>query len=149
LIAFFALNSFLGRLILAIAVLSGSALLVMGQTVNTGSVKEPSETRVRPSNQSTGRNNVDEAFELNIDERRYSQENFEASTAVGTKGAADKLNLQIGVALAAGRIDVLLRNVRGRVRFRGTLDRIFEMINNRQAPAPTVPARPSPAPSPE
>lgn len=148
-IEFIALNSFLGRIILAIAVLSGSALVVMGQTVNPGSVKEPvSETRIRPSNQSTRRKNVDESFELKIDERRYTQENFEASTAVGTEGAADKLDLQVGVALAAGRIDVLLRNVRGSVRFRGTLDRIFEMINNRQAPAPMAPATASPAPSP-
>jgi hypothetical protein len=99
--------------------------------------------------QSGGRVNVNEAFELNIAERRYSQENFKAATAVGTEGRAANLNLQVGVALAAGRIDLLLRNVHGSVRFRGTLDRILEIINNRQALSPTVPAPAAPMPSPE
>jgi hypothetical protein len=89
---------------------------------------------------SAKRTSADESFELNIDERRFSRVNFEASTSVGTEEDA-ALKLQIGVALAAGRIEVLLRNVQGRVRFRGSLDRILEMMNNRRTASPDPPPR--------
>jgi hypothetical protein len=77
---------------------------------------------------------------LNITERRYSQENFEASTAIRTNGDGNELKVQVGVAVAAGRIDLLLRNVHGTVRFRGTLQRIFEVIGDRAASPATSPA---------
>jgi hypothetical protein len=103
------------------------------------------ETRFDPSGMPSS---VDETFELNIDERRYSQESFAASTAVGTNDASDNLNLQIGVALTSGRIDVLLRNVHGTVRFRGTLGRILEIISNRQAASSQTRSAVSPVHSP-
>ena len=105
------------------------SLLVLGQA------PKPKDLQEIPERASFMRTNADETFELNIDERRFTKENFEASTAVGTDGDAG-LNLRIGVALAAGRIDVLLRNVRGSVRFHGTLDRILEVINSRPAALP-------------
>ncbi|HEV2883976.1 MAG TPA: hypothetical protein VGW36_03910 [Pyrinomonadaceae bacterium] len=86
----------------------------------------------------TGRTTADETFELNITERQFTKENFEVSTAVGTDGERG-LNLQVGVGLAAGRIDVLLRNVRGSVRFRGTLERILEVLNAKRANSPPAP----------
>jgi hypothetical protein len=139
-----------GRLLLISIVLNGCSLLVCSQTVNPNAPqKTPPPIPITQVGQSATRTNVDETFELNIDERRYAQENFEASTAVGTKDGADNLNLQVGVALVSGRIDVLLRNVHGRVRFRGTLDRILEVINNRPALFPTAPSAPPPVPSPE
>lgn len=81
------------------------------------------------------RANADETFELNISERRFTREDFEASTAVGTEGDQG-LNLQIGVGLTAGRIDVLLRNVQGRVRFHGTINRIMQILSNRRPISP-------------
>ncbi|MFN2514879.1 MAG: hypothetical protein ABR556_01580 [Pyrinomonadaceae bacterium] len=124
----------LWRLVLISLLLSSHSLFVVGQTARP---KDAPETADRSS---VMRTNADETFELNIDERRFARENFEASTAVGTDGEAG-LNLQIGVALAASRIGVLLRNVRGSVRFHGSLNRILEMINNRATTSPGPPIK--------
>jgi hypothetical protein len=123
------------RLILISLTLSASAFCVLGQTPAPKGVQE------NPDRDSARRPSADETFELNIDERRFSRENFQAGTAVGTEEDSQGLNLQIGVALAAGRIDVLLRNVRGTVRFRGTLNRVLEMMSTRPRPsaAPSAP----------
>jgi hypothetical protein len=123
------------RLILISLTLSASALCVLAQMPTPKGVQED------PDRDSARRPSADETFELNIDERRFSRENFEAGTAVGTEEDSQGLNLQIGVSLAAGRIDVLLRNVRGHVRFRGTLDRVFEMMSNRRTPSAPSPPR--------
>jgi hypothetical protein len=120
-----------GQLILLFALLSFSSIYAFGQTVPSTEAQEKSQTT------SDSRINVDESFELNIVERQFTRENFEASTAVSTDGDAG-LNLQIGVSLAAGRIEVLLRNVRGRVRFKGTLDRIMDIFSNRPISSPRV-----------
>jgi|GEM_PF-3629010 len=137
------------RLVFTSAVLSSSSFLVFGQAVNPDSAKQPAtESRITQQVDSPAtRNKADETFELNIAERHYSQESFEASTAVETRNV-DNLNLQVGVALASGRIDVTLRNVHGRVRFRGTLDSILELFNNRQVLSPIAPA-PAPVRPPE
>jgi hypothetical protein len=118
-----------GKLVIISLIVCTYSLLVLGQAPTP---KDPQEI---PDRGSIIRTNADETFELNIVERRFTRENFEASTAVGTDGDAG-LNLRIGVALAAGRIDVLLRNVRGSVRFHGTLDRILEVINSRATALP-------------
>lgn len=131
-----------GKFLFVSLLILGFPLLGRAQTVTPGVAEQISTP-------SANRTNAEETFELNIDERRYSQDNFQASTAVGIRGAAENLNLQIGVALAAGRIDVLMRNVHGRVRFRGTLDRIIEILKNRQAPSPSAVSPPQfPVPSP-
>jgi hypothetical protein len=93
------------------------------------------------------RTTADETFDLNIAERRITRSNYEASTSVeildeGARG----LNLRVGVMLGASEIDVLLRNVRGRVRFRGSLDSVLQRLNGRRA-APTTTATGAP-PSP-
>jgi hypothetical protein len=139
-----------GKLLLFLLTLTGSSLFVLGQTspqttpqISPRRVPESSSTALPTQSVNTGiRPNADETFELNIVERRYSQENFAASTAVGTSGERN-LNLDIGVALSAGRIDLLLRNVHGTVRFRGSLDRILEIVGDRPRPSAS-----SPAPSP-
>ena len=116
------------QLVLTLLVIIVSASGIAAQTVQS----RPQE---KPAINAPPRPNVDETFDLNIDVRQITRENFEASTSVSTDNDSG-LNLQIGVGLAAGRIDVLLRNVRGRVRFRGSLDRILEMIDRRPVATP-------------
>lgn len=92
------------------------------------------------------RTSADEEFDLDITERRITEADYEASTAVeaGDVGASG-LTLRVGVALRAAEIDVLLRNVRGHVRFRGSLDAVLRRLGLRRGDAP---ATPPPAPSP-
>jgi hypothetical protein len=88
---------------------------------------------------------ADESFELNIAERRITEQNFFASTAVAAGGeGARGLDLRVGVAVGAERIDVTLRNVRGSVRFRGSLDalrRVLEARRPAEGVAPSPPPR--------
>jgi hypothetical protein len=87
--------------------------------------------------------NVDENFELNIAERRITEHDFYASTAIETKADAPRgLSLRVGVAVGASEIDVLLRNVQGRVRFRASLDALHRILDARRpiaTPTPDVP----------
>lgn len=141
------------RLLLVSLTLLSASFSALGQTQNPRTTAPvtpslPSPVSATPASAAESRTNADETFELNIVERRYSQENFEASTAVETPDDSQKLKLQIGVALASGRIDVLLRNVRGTVRFRGSLERVFKLIGDPQTPAPANSPEPTAAPSP-
>ena len=86
-----------------------------------------------PAAQNTGEANVEENFELNIAERRITERDFYASTAIETEaGDARGLSLRVGVAVGASEIDVLLRNVHGRVRFRGSLDALRRVLDARR-----------------
>ena len=89
---------------------------------------------------------ADEDFELNIDVRRINERDFHAETAVEAGGDAAGLRLKIGVALSAQDLDVLLRGVRGRVRFRASLAPVQRLLDARRA-AP-APAQSPPPPSP-
>lgn len=83
--------------------------------------------------------NADEDFDLNIGERRITEHDFFASTSVAIGDARIPL-LRVGVALGAQEIDVLLRNVRGHVRFHGSLERVQRVLDERRAqPPPPVP----------
>lgn len=82
---------------------------------------------------------ADEEFDLDIVERRIVEKEFHAETAVETDGARG-LQLGVGVALRAGDIEVLLRNVRGHVRFRASLAPVLRLLEARRAaPTPTPP----------
>jgi hypothetical protein len=92
-----------------------------------------------PSAQNAVGANVDENFELNITERRITERDFYASTAIETgAGESHGLSLRVGVGVGASEIDVLLRNVRGSVRFRGSLDALRRILDARREPTPTV-----------
>jgi hypothetical protein len=99
--------------------------------------EKPDDTRVTAPakalpDETAARIQADESFELNIKERRITEANYQNSTAV-TIGAEDFKNVrvQIGVALRAQSIDVLLRNVTGSVRFHGSLQRILDLVKAR------------------
>ena len=112
------------------------AAITFAQTSNN---KASTDTTSSADAQSANRTNADETFELNITERRITERDFAASTSVEAgEETARGLMLRIGVAVGADEINVLLRNVRGRVRFRASLDRVLERLNVRRAPD-TVP----------
>lgn len=93
-----------------------------------------------------------EDFDLDIAERRITENDFEASTEVssGGEGGGRGLDLRVGVMVRASGIDVLLRNVRGRVRFRASLESVLRLLDQRRAgpsaasPSPATPTNPSP-----
>lgn len=81
------------------------------------------------------RSSADENFELNITERHIVEECFEASTDVSLgEGEARGVRLRVGVNVLGPRVDVWLRGVRGRVRFRGSLEEILRRLGARAAP---------------
>jgi hypothetical protein len=91
----------------------------------------------QPSTQTsqTTSTQADEEFELNIDTRRIDENDFHAETAVEADGARG-LSLRVGVALRASDIEVLLHNVRGRVRFRASLAPVLRLLDARRATPP-------------
>ena len=97
----------------------------------------PAQTRSEPAS------SADEDFELNIDQRRINEGEYHAETAVSTEGARG-LRLDVGVALSASDIDVLLRNVRGRVRFRASLDPVLRLLDARREASPRSPPASTP-----
>lgn len=105
--------------------------------------RNPPAPRVAPTASPAAQNageNVDENFELNIAERRITERDFYASTAIesGADGARG-LSLRVGVAVGASEIDVLLRNVQGRVRFRGSLDALRRVLDAHREPTVAPP----------
>jgi hypothetical protein len=91
-----------------------------------------------PAPQTEMRTSADETFDLNISEKRITEKDFEASTSVEAgEESARGLRLRIGVGIGADAIDVLLRNVRGRVRFRATLAPLLDRINSRRTNNPS------------
>ncbi|MDT7602690.1 MAG: hypothetical protein QOF61_687 [Acidobacteriota bacterium] len=90
--------------------------------------------------QTDARGEADEDFDLNIAERRITEQNFFASTEVSAGDeSARGLALRVGVEVGAESIDVLLRNVRGHVRFRASLDALRRVLDARRAPATETP----------
>ena len=90
---------------------------------------------------------ADEDFELDITQRRITERDFHAATEVAAgDGQPGGLDLRIGAHVRADEIDVLLRNVRGRVRFRASLAPVLRLLDARRLrqPAPATQPRPSP-----
>ena len=80
---------------------------------------------------------AEETFDLNIVERRITETDFFAATSVGLDSREGKnVSMNVGVEVSAGKIDVLMRNVTGTVRFRGSVQRILDLINSRPARPP-------------
>ena len=131
--------------IVATLVVSVAAQLPPPQGVTTNSRPrrnvEPTTTTTPPA--LTTQKNIDENFELNITERRITERDFFASTAIELgEASARGLSLRVGVAVGASEIDVLLRNVRGSVRFRASLDALQRVLDTRRplvAPQPSIP----------
>ena len=114
---------------------------VRRQTLSRQPTAPQSRAQTRAAD--VARGEADENFDLNIVERRITEPDFFASTEVSAGDeAARGLNLRVGVAVGAERIDVLLRNVRGHVRFRASLDALRRVLDARRAAQPTNDAPP-------
>ena len=97
----------LGMRVVLTAVLAGMAVNLPAQT------GEPAEA---PAPDAPG------YVELDIAERRITAGPYEVSKALVLSPADGKLRVHVGATLSAGYIDVLLRHVKGRYRFRANLD---------------------------
>lgn len=83
---------------------------------------------------------ADETFDLDIPLRRIAEEEYRASTEAVAEGAA--VRVRVGAFVRAERVEIVLRNVRGFVRFRADLDPVLRLLNARReaAPASDVPS---------
>jgi Flp pilus assembly protein TadB len=131
------------RTFVAAFIVAAACVAVAGQQQTREATNNERARRVEPAAISGTQNageNVDENFELNIAERRITEHDFFASTAIETGAdAAHGLSLRVGVTVGASEIDVLLRNVQGRVRFRGSLDALRRVLDARRETNATTP----------
>jgi hypothetical protein len=119
------------RLALALAFAAASSAHALAQNEGAAGGGATQAASAPQANRTT----ADETFELNITERRITEHDFAASTAVEAgEETARGLRLRVGVSVGADEINVLLRNVRGRVNFRATLARVLDRLNTRRAP---------------
>jgi hypothetical protein len=81
----------------------------------------------RGQNQTAPTNDAaNEDFELNIGESRTTESNYKRSTNVEINQA--NVSVGVGATVQAQKIDLFLRGVTGRVRFRASLEAIRQRI---------------------
>ena len=102
------------------------------------STRVGAQTQSAPSTPPSQATSADEEFDLNIDQRRISEKEFHAETAVEADGARG-VRLGVGVMLRASDIEVLLSGVRGHVRFRGSLAPVLRLLEARRPPPTQTP----------
>ena len=68
----------------------------------------------------------DEEFDLNVDQEHIVETNFARSTSAVAQD--DKVRLEAGAAVSAGRIDLTIRGAYGHVRFRANLDALDRLF---------------------
>lgn len=121
----------------AFVIIVASSVIALSQTGGAAKTEAPS-AQATVASEAQNRTSANENFELNITERRITERGFAASTTVEIgEETARGLLLRVGVAVGADEINVLLRNVRGSVRFRATLERVLQRLNARPAPGAT------------
>jgi hypothetical protein len=124
----------LSRLAFVLVIITAS--YVIGSSQTSGDRNAEAQATAPTAAESVNRTSANETFELNITERRITERDFQASTTVEAgEETARGLLLRVGVSVGADEINVLLRNVRGRVNFRATLERVLQRLNARH-PAP-------------
>jgi hypothetical protein len=80
---------------------------------------------------------ADEDFELNISESRSTESNYKRSTNVEINEA--NVSVGVGATVQAQKIDLLLRGITGRVRFRASLEAIRRRIEQTNQTRPQNP----------
>lgn len=74
---------------------------------------------------------VSEEFDLDIVERRITEERFRRELQVSL--VVPNLEIRVGVEAAAKRIDVVLRGVKGHVRFRASIEELRRRLEQARA----------------
>ncbi|HWS53724.1 MAG TPA: hypothetical protein VN228_06350 [Pyrinomonadaceae bacterium] len=118
-----------------------ATLIIVSAAAAAAQTRAPEAPRgpLAPPAQTTGAT-ADEDFELDIAARRITERDFQASTSVAAGDAEPGgLDLRVGAAVRASDIDVQLRNVRGRVRFRASLESVLRLLDARRGPAAPAP----------
>lgn len=112
------LTGFLATCGIAFILLIGSSVTANGQ--QTPPVAPPT----RPAAV------VNENFELNIGERRITEQYYERSTSVTTGEPEDEkgMSVNVGAIVQAERVEILLRGITGTVRFRASLESLRQRI---------------------
>lgn len=131
------------------AVASASASAQAGRTAintNTPAATPQAAPQSSLATRTTARATADEDFDLDITERRITERDFEAATDVSLGGDdgvdARGINLRVGVLARAEEMDVLLRNVRGHVRFRASLEPVLGRLRRATRATPATPPEP-------
>jgi hypothetical protein len=115
-----------------------TAVLLSWSMAASAPAQEPAASSVQEAASASSAVTADEDFELNITDRRITEENFEASVAVEIRtGQSEEqgLAVRVGARVGARRIDVRLRNVRGHVRFVASLEEVQEVIDSHRSEA--------------
>jgi hypothetical protein len=86
---------------------------------------------------SVARTSADENFRLNISESRVSESNYERSTSVevSSNNRQNAVFVRVGATATAEKIAIVLRGVKGDVRFRASLDALRRRIVRPAEPA--------------
>jgi hypothetical protein len=88
---------------------------------------------------------ADESFNLDIPFRRTVEEDFQAATEVEAGGDSTGLRVRVGAFVRAERIELVLRGVRGFVRFRASLTPVLRLLDGGREPTGArAPAETSP-----
>ncbi|HEX5702610.1 MAG TPA: hypothetical protein VFX97_05280 [Pyrinomonadaceae bacterium] len=114
-----------------------SRIVSISAIVAAAAVGCASQQKLPPTPDPVQRVSAEETFDLNIVERRITENDFFAATSVGLDSREGKnLSMNVGVEVRAGKIDVLMRNVTGTVRFRGSIQKVLDRLNSRPARPP-------------
>lgn len=134
--------SFLLRITFALCFVAAASQIIFAQNASATDLTARNlilQSLPNADSVTNAQTNTDENFQLDIASRHITENDYQASTALetvadNTRGVA----LRVGVFLNATRIDVNLRNVRGQVRFRGSLDSVLERLklHRNSDPAP-------------
>jgi hypothetical protein len=87
----------------------------------------------KPASQTVNQATANEDFELNIVQERITETNFARSTSVElSNNNRGGLRVEVGVGVRAEQVDILLRGIYGRVRFRASLESLRQRIEQLQ-----------------
>lgn len=107
-----------------VSMLAPSAGLAAAGPASQAPVRQVAATEPEPDAE-------DRQFDLDITQRRITRADFRAGTAVQTGSDSEAgFSLRVGAMVMARRIDVVLRDVRGHVRFHGDLGRLKGRLSN-------------------
>jgi hypothetical protein len=82
---------------------------------------------------------TDESFDLDIAEKRISRPDFHASTALKIEPTDGSVRIHAGASVTARSVEIVLRNVRGSVRFHSDMGRLENVLRPAPPAGPAIP----------